>query len=74
MSFGILFLVGLTGVSIAVTTTLLAIWFAKRSKPDEPDIRGKWSRPDGRYRDASDADREDGWYSVPDYKCLDCVA
>lgn len=37
MSFGILFLVGLSVVSIAVTVTLLAVWFAKRSKPDDED-------------------------------------
>ena len=36
-SIGILFLIGLSGVSIAVTATLLAIWFAKRSKPDDSD-------------------------------------
>ena len=37
MSFGILFLVGLVGVSITVTVTLLAIWFANRQKSDDED-------------------------------------
>ena len=37
MSFSILFLVGLSVVSIVVTVTILAIWFAKRSKPDDSD-------------------------------------
>ena len=37
MSFSILFLVGLSVVSIVVTVTLLAIWFAKRSRPDDEE-------------------------------------